>query len=93
MKLGRGLVSLLKLGWFHLTKFVSNVPDVTIALDRDNRESNSNVKNICRSPDQSSLVLGLKWDHVKDTLVVSKGVDRPQSNHPAYRVEFCFLCF
>ena len=36
LKLGRDLVSLLKLGGFHLTKFVSNVPDVTTALDPDN---------------------------------------------------------
>ena len=77
LRLGRDLVSLLKLGDFHLTKFVSNVPDVTAALDPDNHESNSSVKDICSSPDQLSHVLGLKWDHVKDTLVVSKRVDRP----------------
>ena len=77
LKLGRDLVSLLKPGGFHLTKLVSNVPDVTNAFDPDNRESSSSVKDICRSPDQSSHVLGLKWDHVKDTLVVSRGVDRP----------------
>ena len=69
LKLGRDLISLLKLGGFRLTKFVSNVPDVTTALDPDNRESNSSIKDICTSPDQSSHVLGLKWDHVKDTLV------------------------
>ena len=77
LKLGRVLISLLKLGGFHLTKFVGNVPDVTTALDPDNRESNSSVKDICTSPDQSSHVLGLKWDHVKVTLVVSRGVGRP----------------
>ena len=38
LKLGRDLISLLKLGGFCLTKFVSNVPDVTTALDPDNRE-------------------------------------------------------
>ena len=53
------------------------MPDVTTALDPDNRETNSSVKDICTIPDQSSHVLGLKWDHVKDTLVVSRGVDRP----------------
>ena len=30
------------------------------------------IKDIRRSPDQSSHVLGLKWDHVKDALVVSR---------------------
>ena len=74
LKLGRDLVSLLKLGGFHLTKFVSNVPDVTSALDLDSRESNASVKDIWTSSDQSSHVLGLKWDHVKDTLVVSRGL-------------------
>ena len=76
LKLGRDLISLLKLDGFHLTKFVSNVPDVTTALDPDNHESNSPVKDICASSDKSSHVLGRKWDHVKDTLVVSRGVDR-----------------
>ena len=65
LKLGRYLISLLKLRGFCLTKFVSNVLDVTTALDPDNRESNSSVKDICASPDQSSHVLGLRWDHVK----------------------------
>ena len=44
------------------------MPDVTTALDADNRESNSSVKDICTSPDHSSHVLELKWDHVKDPL-------------------------
>ena len=65
LKLGGNLTSLLKLGGLCLTKFVSNVPDVTTALDPDNRESNSSVKDICKSPDQSSHVLSLKWDQLK----------------------------
>ena len=59
------LASLLKLGGFHLPKFVNNVSSVTTTLDRDNRESNSSVKDICRRPDLSSHVIGLKWEHVK----------------------------
>ena len=77
LKLGRDLISLLKQGGFRLKKFVSNALDVTTALDPDNRESNSSVKDICASPDQSSHVLSLKWDHLKETLVVSRGNDRP----------------
>ena len=77
LKLGSVLVSLLKLGRFQLTNFVRSVPDVTNALDPDNRESNSSLEDICRSSDQSWHVLGLKWDHVKDTFVVSRGVDCP----------------
>ena len=60
LKLGRDLVSLLKLCGFHLTKFVSNVPDLTTALDPDNREFDSSVKDICASPDQPSHLLGVK---------------------------------
>ena len=91
LKLGRDIVSLLKLGGFHLTKFVSNVPDVTTALDPDNRESNSSVKDICASPDQSSHVLRLKWDHIKDTLVVSRGVDRPLDKAITQRTVLSFV--
>ena len=91
LKLGRDLFSTLKLGGLCLTKFVSNVPDVTTALDPDNRESNSSVKDICASPDQSSHVLGLKWDHVKDTLVVSRGVDRPQDKAITQRTVLSFV--
>ena len=91
MKLGRDLISLLKLGGFHLTKFVSKVTDVTTALDPDNRESNSSVKDICASPDQSSHVLGLKWDHVQDTLVASRGVDRPLDKAITQRTLLSFV--
>ena len=91
LKLGRDLVSLLKLGGFHLTKFGSNMPEVITALDPGNRESNSSVKDICASPDQSSHVLGLKWDHVKDTLVVSRGVDRPLDKAITQRTVLSFV--
>ena len=63
----RDLVSLLKLGGFNLTKFVSNADET----------SSSPIKEICNGAEQSSQVLGLEWDHLKDTLVVSRGVDRP----------------
>ena len=91
LKLGRDLISLLKLGGFRLTKFVSNVPDVTTALDPDICESKSSVKDICASPEQSSHVLGLKWDHVKDTLVVSRGVDRPLDKAITQRTVLSFV--
>ena len=86
MKLGRDLVSLPKLGGFHLTKF-----DITTALDPENRESNSCVKDIRTSPDQSLHVLGLKWDHVKDTLVVSRGLDRPLDKAITQRTVLSFV--
>ena len=91
LKLGRDLISLLKLGGFRLTKFVSNVPDVTTALDPDNCESKSSVKDICASPEQSSHFLALKWDHVKDTLVNSRGVDRPLDKAITQRTVLSFV--
>ena len=86
LKLSRDLISLLKLGGFRFTKFVSNVPDVATAPDPDNRESNSSVKDICASPDQSSHVLGLKWDQV-----VSRGVDRPLDKAITQRTVLSFV--
>ena len=91
LKLGKDLVSLLKLGGFYLKKFVRNVPDVTTTLDPENPESNSSVKDICASPDQSSHVLGLKWDHVKDTLVVSREFDRPLDKAITQRTVLSFV--
>ena len=67
------------------------MPDVTTALDLDNRESNFSVKDNCTSPDQSWHVLGLKWDHVKDTLVVRRGVDRPLDKALTQRSELSFV--
>ena len=81
LKLGRDLISLLKLGGIRLTT----------ALDPDNRESNSSVKDICASPDQSSHVLGLMWDHVQDTLVVSRRVDRPLDKAITQRTLLSFV--
>ena len=78
IKINRNLVSLLKLGGFILTKFVSNADETTSAMNPEDCEtSSSTIKEICNGAKQSSQVLGLKWDHVKDTLVVSRGLDRP----------------
>ena len=58
LEICRDLVSLLKLGGFHLTKNISNVPDVTTALEPDKYESS--VEDIFTSSDESSNDLGLK---------------------------------
>ena len=42
--------------------------------------------------DNSSHVLGLKWDHIDDTLVVSRGVNRELKNPITHRT-FLFLPF
>ena len=91
MKFGKDLVSLLKLGGLRLTKCVSNVLDVTTALDPDNRETNSSVKAICKSPDHSSHNLVIKWDHIEDTIVVTRGVDCPLDKSITKRTVLTFV--
>ena len=63
------LLKLLLLGGFKLTKFVSNVPSIPA---RKNPIPATEVKEI-PSGEESSHVLGLKWNHATDTLVVSCG--------------------
>ena len=78
IKVIRNLVSLLKLGAFNLTKFVSDADEITSAMNPEDCEtSSSSIKENANAAEQSSHVLGLNWDHVKDTLKVSRGVDRP----------------
>ena len=64
-------VHLLHLGCFKLTKFVSNVPDLTDRTDASAQSTEPKV--IVSSQEESIHVLGLKWDHDNDTLVVSRG--------------------
>ena len=72
IKINRDLVSLLELGGFNLTKFVSNADEIASAMSPEDCETTfSTIKEKCNVTEQSSHVLGLKWDHVKDTLVVS----------------------
>ena len=67
------LVHLLHLGGFKLTKFVSNVPDLADQIDGSAQSTEPKV--IVSSKEESMHVLGLKWDHNSDTLVVSKGTN------------------
>ena len=65
------LVHLLHLGGFKLTNFVSNVPNLADRIDDSSQSTEPNVIVPCQ--EDSSHVLGLKWDHTNDTLVVSRG--------------------
>ena len=77
VKVGRGLISLLKLGGFNLTKFVGNADEITSPMNPEDCEiSSSPIKEKCNGAEQSSHVFSRKWGHVKDTFVVSRGVDR-----------------
>ena len=67
----KDLVTLLSLGGFKLTKFVSNVPSIPEKLEPGSNAP-TEVKEIPNT-EGSSHVLGLKWNHSTDTLVVSRG--------------------
>ena len=71
-KISRDLIELLNRGGFKLTKFISNVPGLLEELEDKSVEQAP--KEIGASKEESSShVLGLKWDHVNDTQVVSRG--------------------
>ena len=55
---------------FKLTKLVSKVPD---QVDRIDGSAQSTETKVIVSYEESRHVLGLKWDHIKDTLVASRG--------------------
>ena len=65
------LVHLLHLGGFKLTKFVSNVPNLADRIDDSPQSTEPRVIVSCQ--EDSSHVLGFKWDHTDDTLVLSRG--------------------
>ena len=65
------LVKMLKLGDFKLTKFISNVPNLAQTVDPSTDISPA-VKEIKSNTSVASHVLGLKWDHVADTLNVGR---------------------
>ena len=67
------LVHLLHLSGFKLTKFVSNLPDLADQIDGSAQSTEPKV--IVSSKEESMHVLGLKWDHKNETLVVSRGTN------------------
>ena len=75
VNLNRDLVEMLSKGGFKLTKFISNFHEISRKLNLNSKEI-ENVKELLVCPDSSSHDLGLKWDHIKNTLVVNRGVNR-----------------
>ena len=67
------LVHLLHLGGFKLAKFVSNVPYLADQIAVSAQSTEPKVLVSCK--EESTHVLGLKWDHNTDTLVVSRGTN------------------
>ena len=78
IKRSKELVQLLHLGGFKLTKFVSNVPNLADRIDGSPQSTETKVIVSCQ--EDSSHVLGLKWDHTNDTSVVSRGTSCANTN-------------
>ena len=68
----KDLVKMLLLGGFKLTKFVSNDSKILNQIEPDSENQSNDGKQL-PTQDESSHVLGLKWNHKSDTLVVSRG--------------------
>ena len=79
------LVKMLAKGGFTLTKFVSNVRGVLSALNRKQKLMDGNVKALA-AEDESSHVLGLKWNYQFDTLVFSNGTSPDRNRTLTQRV-------
>ena len=92
--LSRSLVELLKLGGFNLKKKISNVPNLSSKLNPPKTSANNSKEIITAAinPETASHVLGLKWDHVTDTLVVSRGVNRELKDTVTQRSVLSFVC-
>ena len=82
--LSKDLVKMLKLGGFKLTKFVSNVPGLAETLEPS--LDTPAVKDIATHSPVASHVLGLKWDHGKDTLNVSRGTVNKENDIVTQRI-------
>ena len=69
------LTALLKHGGINLTKFVSNIPELGAQINDNSNESEHKSNTASSEESESSHVLRLRWNHVKNTLVVSRGMD------------------
>ena len=74
----KDLTKLLSIGRFKLTKFMSNDSNILQKIE-SNPNSQTNDGNPLLTTEESSHVLGLKWNHASDTLVVSRGTT-PDTN-------------
>ena len=68
----KDLTKLLSIGEFKLTKFMSNDSNILQQIE-PNSDSQTNDGKPLLSTEESSHILGLKWNHASDTHVVSRG--------------------
>ena len=93
LTLTRTLVELLKLGGFNFKKLISKVSNLSLKLIPPKTSAN-NTKEILTAaiiPEATSHVLSLKWDHITDTLVVSRGVNRELKDSVTQRSVLSFV--
>ena len=90
-KMSQELITLLALGGFKLTKFICNVTKINKELSPPQSAPQQESKNVVTCRDNSSHVLGLKWDYIDDTLVVSRGVNRELKNSITQRTVLSFV--
>ena len=77
LKRSKALVKLLAKGGFKLTKFASNFPAFTAELNASELPLDTEqTRSISETLGTSSHVLGRKWDHSSDSLVVSRGINK-----------------
>ena len=72
---------MLSKGGFTLTKFVSNVPNLSNRVDPKIELGTKTDEKLLAAEDQISHVLGSKWNHRFEVLVVSRGTS-PALNRP-----------
>ena len=87
----KDLVKMLALGGFKLTKFVSNVPSIPIEVDPNSDTRTTEEKEI-PTAEKFSHVLGKKWNHSTDTLVVSNKSKHQPKCHSKGCSEFGIRC-
>ena len=85
------LITLLAPGGFKLTKFISNVTKINKELNPPQSVPQQESKNIVTCGDNSSHVLGLKWDTIDDNFVVSRDVNRELKNSITQRTVLSFV--
>ena len=93
LTLTRTLVELLKLGGFNFKKLISKVSNLSLKLIPPKTSAN-NTKEILTAaiiPEATSHVLSLKWHHITDTLVVSRGVNRELKDSVTQRSVLSFV--
>ena len=90
LKRSKDLIEFLKLGEFKLTKIVSNVSIIKNELSTSSDEL-SQVNKILGSQDKASHGLGLKWDHIHETIVFSRGVNRELKSSVTHRTVLTFV--